>query len=881
MKNMFCKEKDLSNEASVEAIFVERLLNELGYPDDKIKRKESLKKIIIGKGSKKENYKPDYVLLDSNNKPKIVIDAKHPEINPADYHYQVSSYALKLNQKYKSENPVLYTIVTNGHQLIVYPWDSEQADLFLRFKDFKDENKKYKELFSYISYGTMNKQVKDQDDEEKYDFYRPNLNEVRKVFKECHNFIWKKEKISPTDAFYEFSKLMFIKLKEDEKINKLINSGKKPKEEDFIFSIEWIDKMSVASEHPFDTILFRNIQEELEHQIKYNEKKRIFKKGEGLNLKASTVRGVVEKIQHYNFHGVDEDLAGRMFETFLNATVRGKALGQFFTPRGVVEYMSKCAPVKITTEPQKNIDEQISYVLDGCCGSGGFLIELMAKLIYSVKEKSTLTNSQKNEYISKIKKEHIFGIDANPKISKISRLNMYLHGDGGSKIFNADTLDKKCSIDTSMNNEQKDEMKELKKYLVEKEKKFDLILTNPPFSMRYSSSDKHEKEILEQYDIARTASGNLSRSEKSNTLFIERYKDLLDEDGELLTVIDDTVLNGTKSQSYRDFILDNFIIIQIISLPFNTFFMADANIKTSILHLRKKKQGETQGNIFMGITNNIGHDDHSRETPERNNLNDLADYFNIWRKEGKIESKIINNDITEEPLGCPMQVFEVKSEDLNTERLDAFYYSQELKEIKDKIIDLEKNGMIEIMTGKDFEILPTIKKSDEKEFENKMFKYFEIGDVTRDGTIVDYRENYFHELPTRARLNVESNDVIFAKNNSSRGTTVLIPEWYDNDLVTTGFIGVRPETKEEALVLWNIFESEIFRKQIYYYSITASQPEIRNDIFENEIMIPWPKNKENIKKMISNAKQAQEARNNLRNSLNEATVVMEKLINFN
>ena len=45
---------------------------------------------------------------------------------------------------------------------------------------------------------------------------------------------------------------------------------------------------------------------------------------------------------------------------------------------------------------------------------------------------------------------HLFGIEKTDKISRVARLNMYLHGDGGAKIFHADTLDtkndKKCEV---------------------------------------------------------------------------------------------------------------------------------------------------------------------------------------------------------------------------------------------------------------------------------------------------------------------------------------------------------------------------------------------------------------------------------------------------
>ena len=47
--------------------------------------------------------------------------------------------------------------------------------------------------------------------------------------------IWKKEKIKPTEAFFEFSKIFFVKLYHDRKIHDLIRSNKHPEKKDFVF----------------------------------------------------------------------------------------------------------------------------------------------------------------------------------------------------------------------------------------------------------------------------------------------------------------------------------------------------------------------------------------------------------------------------------------------------------------------------------------------------------------------------------------------------------------------------------------------------------------------------------------------------------------------
>jgi type I restriction enzyme M protein len=53
--------------------------------------------------------------------------------------------------------------------------------------------------------------------------------------------------------------------------------------------------------------------------------------------------------------GIDEDLNGRLFETFLSATMRGRDLGQFFTPRSVVKMMVRVARLRCTPDHQDRV----------------------------------------------------------------------------------------------------------------------------------------------------------------------------------------------------------------------------------------------------------------------------------------------------------------------------------------------------------------------------------------------------------------------------------------------------------------------------------------------------------------------------------------------
>jgi type I restriction enzyme M protein len=621
---MLCKEKDLDNESSVEQFFVVRILKKLGFKDSDIKTKNSIDELIIGRGSKKEKHKPDYVLF-VNKKPRIVIDAKDPKENIDNYVYQTSNYCLSLNQSYEEENPVQFFILTNGLVTKLFQWDKGKPILTLNLKDFNEESSEYHKFLRLVSYSSI-KIMKDMTIKEmdEFQFYRPELKELENIFRACHDLIWKKEKIKPTEAFYEFSKIFFIKLDQDKKIHHIMKS-KKPENKDFFFSVGWIDEMEKIEKNPFDTILFKDVREHLEDEIEKRKKRRIFEKGENIKLKPSTIKEVVRLLQNYDLFAIDEDLNGRMFETFLNATVRGKDLGQFFTPRSVVKFMTILADIKVTRD-------HIDSVLDIFCGSGGFLIEAMAKMFEKVKLNNSLSDDEKEKFRNMIVSQKLWGVDANKTISRVARMNMFLHGDGSNRIFwLPDSLDKDILIERGIDKELKEDAEEFKK-LTENKEIFDVVLTNPPFSMRYESSKEDEKKVLDKYEIAysfgKEESKKMKSSLKSNILSLERYRDLLKPHGKLITIIDESVLNASSEKDYRDFIKKNFIIKAIISLPRNTFVNQEAGVKTSVLYLMKKaKEDEKQPKIFMAISDNIGHTDSGKPCPEKNDLHEILSAF--------------------------------------------------------------------------------------------------------------------------------------------------------------------------------------------------------------------------------------------------------------
>jgi len=619
MKNKFCELESLHNESDVEQFFAIRLLKDLGYKDTNILTKHAIPTYVLGKGGKKHPHVPDYQIRISKT-PVLILEAKNPHEPIEKYVAEAQDYAVVVNRGFVGQNPIQYVLATNAVNTILAKVDENKPVLKLDFKDFIEGNSKYQKLKELISFNVIKKTAIRK--EQIFEFRTPDIDELKGVFKQAHDLIRRKQKIGPKKAFYEFTKLLFVKMNEDKRLQDKLNANQMVMVDDFKFSVRAIEQ---NAEFDWINFLFQTYRDEFQVLVDKGDKKRIFRKDEKINLSPSTIKAIVEMIENFNLRSVEEDINGKVFETFLEAAVRGKELGQFFTPRSVVKFMVKLADLRIRKNSEMG-DYEPDRILDGACGTGGFLIfalsDLFNKIPGSVSDKETLKR--------KIREECLFGIDASEDdIVPITRINMYLHGDGGSNIFLADTLDKELLIEKGLDQELARERKELKSIL--EKMKFDVVLTNPPFSMKYERSKEDERRILSQYKIA-SLGGLVPASLKSNIMFVERYHDLVKPGGKLLTVIDESVLNtegqGKSMQRFRKWLRENFIIRAIVSLPRNTFVNADAGVKTSVIYLTKRASlTEQQPKVFMAISQDVGHNDAGRMTSEWGDLGSILESF--------------------------------------------------------------------------------------------------------------------------------------------------------------------------------------------------------------------------------------------------------------
>ncbi|HEY8271749.1 MAG TPA: N-6 DNA methylase [Pseudobdellovibrionaceae bacterium] len=825
MKNIFCKLSDLKNEATVESYFIDRLLSDLGYADDDISLKESISEHAVGKGSKKSLYKPDYVVK-SSGIPTIVIDAKSPKENINDWELQCSSYCLEINKEF-DYNPVKYYLLSNGLKTALYQWDQKKPLLDLDFADFVVGNDSYEELVKIVSKSSISEvseTLKEELELSSFRFEKVSLEELSAKFQKLHQEIWQSEKKGPSAAFQELIKIFFVKIRKDRDIHLKLGKNPSPKYRDVVFSQNWIATQT-ETKNPINEILFRNLVSEFEKDILSGKKKRFFEKDDQINISSSTMKKVAKEIENIDLFGMEEDVHGRMFETFLDATIRGKDIGQFFTPRDVVDLMVEIGDPKAS----KN---HVDTVLDACCGSGGFLIASLSKMLRQASGICGLSSKERIELEEKIKTQSVYGIDAgsDPAMYKIARMNMYLHGDGGSNIYYADSLDKGIGRVGNENLEVDKQIEELRTMVLDKGRKFDLILSNPPFSLQYTRENRDQSHVLNQYALSRDrVGGKIINKLISSVMFIERYKDLVSDSGKIIAVIDDSVLSGSSYEYIREYIRNNFIIEAIISLPGDAFRRAAARVKTSVIVLRKKSKDDSQDDIFMASSIYLGLE---QKTAKRIGIK----YAELDEK--KIAEKEAIVSAYRNYLSGKDSAYIIPFSNC-IDRLDVKYC---INDRGRKAPLWKKKGLKVEPLGN---ILSLATKRDVKVEEDSQYPLLIVnydGEIN-DGEILDGADSSYSKL-----FKVKTWDLLISNMGFGRGAISVVPPHYNGKYVSNEYTILRAQTNECAVFYWNLLRTKEILGDVFSSTTGMNRGRIKWDIIKTVLVPVYEENIE-IKKL--------------------------------
>lgn len=323
----------------------------------------------------------------------------------------------------------------------------------------------------------------------------------------------------------------------------------------------------------------------------------------------SKLKYTVQKLEGLSF--VDgknslngKDILGDFFEGIIRSGFK-QSKGQFFTHPNVVKFMLWAIQADKLAIKRIKADREIPYMIDPSAGSGTFLIEYMKFITYTMKYMNQNSDRKFNkdlgtsrEVRDKIEadwfypdyrenrwaREFIYGTEINFNLGTATKVNMILHGDGSTNIFVKDGLlpfakYEKAASPNALNQYATQNLYSDRSV----NEQFDIILTNPPFSVELDN------------DTKKTVKKDFIFGEKKNSenLFVERWYQLLRENGRVAAVLPESVFDTTENKYIRLFIYKYFKIKAVISLPQLTF-EPYTSTKTSILFAQKKTKAEIE-----------------------------------------------------------------------------------------------------------------------------------------------------------------------------------------------------------------------------------------------------------------------------------------------
>ena len=557
-------------EEKVRAEFYAELIYKYQYPANRIR-------VEVTIPDRLPNDRADIVVFsdDACTRPYAVVECKKEGVTDAEFNQAIEQGVgnaswVKLRAEY-------VVIIAGGTRRVLEV--SDEYGIFEREKNIVADLPK--------QYGKV----------QEYRFYKGTANDIRPVaredliaaIKKCHQTLWGGGRLSPPTAFGELCKLIFVKISDEQKPRK--------KGEPYQFQIKTHEPSSKLAERI---------------NALYNEQKvkdpEVFT--ESIKVDDRVLRTVVSHLEAINLSKTDLDVKGVAFEQFMDGFFKGD-FGQYFTPRPIIEFCVKMM------KPQQDWD-----VLDPSCGSGGFLLHALDYMRQQAGDYYDKGTVDYFNYWHDFAAKHLFGIEINDEIARVAKMNMIVHDDGHTNVISHDALE---SI-AMMHDHNRGFA----------ENRFDLILTNPPFGATINLA---EKPYLTTFELGHAvdAKGKKKprKNQSSEVLFIERiWQFLKSGTGKAAIVLPDGILTNSSMQYVRDFILEKFQLLAVVSLPQCAFAHFGAGVKASVIFVRKRRANEKPNGeeaIFMAAPELIGYDATGRKTESQ--LDEIVAKFEEFQKD--------------------------------------------------------------------------------------------------------------------------------------------------------------------------------------------------------------------------------------------------------
>lgn len=298
-----------------------------------------------------------------------------------------------------------------------------------------------------------------------------------------------------------------------------------------------------------------------------------------------------------------QDTQGDIYEYLLSEITSAGKLGQFRTPRHIIQLICELVDPKLG-----------DTICDPACGTGGFLLGAYQHIItahtskeHQKTDENGLTRGLLGDKLTDerqwthLKEKTFYGYDMDESMVRIGLMNLMMHGISSPNIEQKDTLSKKYDENNH----------------------YDVIIANPPFK---GSIDKGD--INESLSLSTT---------KTELLFIDRIIKSLKIGGRAGVIIPDGVLFGSSGahKQARKMLLEECELQGVISMP-SGVFKPYAGVSTAILIF--VKGGETDKVWFYDMQSDGYTLDDKRSKIEGGG--DLSDIVSKWKSRKKqLENK--------------------------------------------------------------------------------------------------------------------------------------------------------------------------------------------------------------------------------------------------
>lgn len=298
---------------------------------------------------------------------------------------------------------------------------------------------------------------------------------------------------------------------------------------------------------------------------------------------------IVKQFQDFSFIlSSQTDLYQLVFYQFASEFSKAKN-GQFVTPIPVIDFLVNIVNPKRT-----------ETIIDPTVGIADFLA-------LSYKHSG-----------GKLNDDNLYGVDNDDQMIMLAQLNMLLNGDGNSNLkykpdkgsitWKFDSRNELVELDPTLHKNGNWDNWGKQKQL----KKFDVVLTNPPFGdgRKYEAKTENDKKIIQMYelwDIARD-----SNSIDLGLVFLENAYRILNENGRVGIILSNSLASVDKWSKAREWLMKKMRIVALFDLPSNIF--ADTGVNTTILVAYKPSQDrlksliEQNYNVFIKDIKKVGYE---------------------------------------------------------------------------------------------------------------------------------------------------------------------------------------------------------------------------------------------------------------------------------